>query len=174
MLPMTVHELIAALPEPEEPAARCRLYAIVFEAAGVFLYGSGPDSLAHWTREPAFLFQDFFDATVCAWREAHDTTRHHTAWRCGPVEFDQRGVDPDGAEHLLGTLVAGTAAAYAEYARDYFELDIDTDAAAAVFDGRPLTAAIVGALNPDAVFADVARIAVAAGYPVEGALEHLD
>ena len=94
MLPMTVHELIAALPEPEEPAARCRLYAIVFEAAGVFLYGSDPDSLAHWTREPAFLFQDFFDATVCAWREAHDTTRHDTtrhgmAWHGGPVEFDR-------------------------------------------------------------------------------------
>ena len=165
------------------------LYAIVFEAAGVFLYGFDhesevspwrdedhehwpglldglPDSLAHWAREPAFLFQDFFDATVCAWRAADDV-----AWRCGPVEFEEASVDPDGAEHLFGTLMAGTAAAYAEYARDYFERDIDIDAVGAVLDGRPLTTAVVGALNADAVYADVARTAAAVGYPLEGEVQ---
>lgn len=222
MLPVTVHDLIAALPEPNVLAARCRafavldavfearyprysytaewaprvalaemsngggdLYAIVFESAGVFLYGFDheseatpwrdeahehwpglldgiPDSLMRWTREPAFLFEDFLDATVCAWREADDTQ-----WRCGPVEFDEASVDPDGAQHLFGTLVDGTAAAYADYAHDYFERDIDIDAVATILDGRPLTAAVVAALNPDAAFSVVARAAAAAGYPVE-------
>ncbi|MBR7835354.1 hypothetical protein KDL01_18920 [Actinospica durhamensis] len=221
---MTVHDLIAALPEPDVLAARCRafavldavfdsgyptyshtaewapkvalaemsngsgdLYAIVFEPAGVFLYGFDheseatpwrdddrehwpgllegvPDSLVRWTREPAFLFAGFFDATVCAWRETDDTQ-----WRCGPVEFDEASRDPDGADHLFGTLVAGTATAYADYARDYFECDIDVDAVATILDGRPLTAAVVAALNPDAAFTEVAKAAIAAGYPVEAA-----
>jgi hypothetical protein len=222
MLPVTVHDLIAALPAPDVLAARCRafavldavfetqyptysftaewspgvalaemsngsgdLYAIVFERAGVFLYGFDheseatpwrdeahehwpglldglPPSLAHWTSEPAFLFQDFFDATVCAWREADDTE-----WRCGPVAFDDANPDPDGTEHLFGTLMAGTAAAYADYARDYFERDIDTEAVTAILEGRPLTADIVNALNPDAAFPEVARAAAGAGYPVQ-------
>ena len=161
------------------------LYGIVFEPAGVFLYGFDheaeatpwrdedhehwpglldglPNSLKHWTEEPAFLFQDFFDATVCAWRASDDT-----AWRCGPVEFDETSADPDGAQHLFGTLMDGTAVAYADYARDYFECDVDIDAMATILDGRPLTTAIVAALNPDAEFSEVARVAAAAGYPVE-------
>ena len=164
------------------------LYAIVFEPAGVFLYGFDheseatpwrdedhehwpglldgvPDSLVRWTREPAFLFQDFFDATVCAWRETADTR-----WRCGPVEFDDGSVDPDGCDHLFATLRDGTAAAYAEYGRDYFERDIDIDSVAAILDGRPLTQALVRALNSDALFSAVAAAAAAAGYPVEAAV----
>ena len=164
------------------------LYAIVFEPAGVFLYGFDheseatpwrdeehehwpglldgvPDSLVHWTREPAFLFQDFFDATVCAWRETTDTR-----WRCGPVEFDDESVDPDGCDHLFGTLRDGTAAAYAEYAADCLERDIDIDSVAAILDGRPLTKALVRALNSDALFSVVAAAAAATGYPVEAAV----
>jgi hypothetical protein len=168
---------------PEALAARCRAFAVLdavfeiryptysFSAAwppGVALaeMSNGSGDLYAIVFEAAFLFEEFFDATVCAWREVSDT-----AWRCGPVEFDEGSVDPDGASHLFGTLVGGTVAAYAEYASDYFGRDVDTDAVAAVLDGRPLTPAIVGALNADAVFADVARVAVAAGYPIEGEVQ---
>ena len=162
------------------------LYAIVFEAAGVFLYGFDheseatpwrsedrehwpgllegvPASLVHWTTEPAFLFDGFFDATVCAWREAHDSE-----WCYGPVEFDDPSTGPDGAEWLFGTVVEGTAAAYADYARDYFERDVAIDAVAQILKAHPLTEALVASPSPQAEFSAVARAAVAAGYPVDG------
>ena len=221
MSKVTVHDLIAGLPEPNALMARCRafavldavfeigyptytftaewsegvalaqmsngsgdLYAIVFEPAGVFFYGFDheseatpwrdedhthwpgllegiPESLAQWTREPAFLFQDFFDATVCAWRESADTE-----WRCGPVVFENADTDPDGAKHLFGTLLDGTAAAYAHYALDYFERTVDPDAVAAVLAGEPLTEAIVLTLNPEASYPEVVAVARSAGYPV--------
>lgn len=159
-------------------------YAIVFEAAGVFLYGFDheseatpwrhedrehwpglldgvPASLVRWTTEPAFLFEDFFDATVCAWREADDAE-----WRCGPVEFDDPRSGPDGADWLFGTILEGTADAYADYARNYFERDIAIDPVARILNGQPLTEALVASLNPEAEFSAVARAAAAAGYPV--------
>jgi hypothetical protein len=161
------------------------LYAIVFEPAGVFLYGLDheseatpwrddahehwpgllvglPVTLAGWAREPAFLFQDFFDATVCAWREPADT-----AWRCGLVDFDGMGPDPDGAEQLFGTLVDGTPDAYIEYAAGYFERDVDSGAVSAILAGQPLTEALVRVLNPDMPFAQAANAAISAGYAVE-------
>jgi len=160
------------------------LYAIVFEQAGVFLYGFDhesevspwrdddhehwpgllqglPESLAKWTREPAFLFQDFFDATICVWRETADTE-----WRHGPVEFDDGDADFDGANNLFGTLAAGDAHAYATYATDYFEQEVDVAAVAAVLAGAVLTEEVVHALNPEAAFAEVVRAAAKAGYPV--------
>jgi len=160
------------------------LYAIVFEQAGVFLYGFDhesevspwrdddhehwpgllqglPESLAKWTREPAFLFQDFFDATICVWRETADTE-----WRHGPVEFDDGDADFDGANNLFGALAAGDAHAYATYATDYFEQEVDVAAVAAVLAGAVLTEEVVHALNPEAAFAEVVRAAAKAGYPV--------
>jgi hypothetical protein len=161
------------------------LFRVVFGPAGVFLYGFDheseatpwrddgrehwpglldglPDSLAGWTREPAFQFMDFFDATVCAWREAADD-----AWRCGPVEFDGIVADPDGAEYLFQEVADGSAEVFAAYAAQNYERDVDVEAVRAILGGAVLTPEIVAALNPAAVpFATVAKAAAAMGYPV--------
>jgi hypothetical protein len=218
---MTVHDLVAALPEPAVLLERCRAYAvldaalgqdpayryhsfapawregvalagmdngggdqagIVFDPAGVFLYGFDhecdatpwreeprahwpglldglPESLAHYAVEPAFLFDGFFDATVCAWRETGDT-----AWRCGPVAFEDD--ETDGADFLFDLLLDGSADGYADWARDYFELSVDRGAVARVLSGAPLTPATVAALNPAADFAAVSAEAARLGFPV--------
>lgn len=67
-------------------------YAVAFDPAGVFLHGFDhecaatpwrtwprahwpglldglPPSLAHYPEDPEFQFEEFFDATVCVWRE---------------------------------------------------------------------------------------------------------
>lgn len=159
-------------------------YAIVFEPAGVFLYGfdhesqaspwrdedrehwpglldGTPAALERWTREPLFLFLDFFDATVCAWRETADTE-----WHCGPVEFESGSVDPDGAENLFGMLLDGSVAAFAEFAEHEFGRQVDSAAIAAVLATEPLSEDLVLRLNPEARYPAIAKIARATGYPV--------
>ncbi|KIQ65526.1 hypothetical protein TR51_16845 [Kitasatospora griseola] len=157
-------------------------YAIVFDAAGVFLHGFDhesdatpwreperahwpglldglPASLAHYAQAPEFQFMDFFDATVCVWRETADT-----AWRCGPVEFapDER----DGADWMFDLVADGTPEAYVDFAEDYFERPVARDAVAAIMAGAPLTPETVAALAPAKDFATIAAQARKLGWDV--------
>lgn len=162
---------------------------IVFEPAGVFLYGFDheseatpwrdeprahwpglldglPASLARWTEEAEFQFEDFFDATLCIWRETGDA-----AWHCGPVEFDGHASSTDGSGWLFDDIAGGSGSdddgdAYLDHARYYFERAIDAEAVRAVMAGEPLTVELVRALNSGADFVEVAKIARRAGYPV--------
>ncbi|QLE73234.1 hypothetical protein FGW37_18035 [Streptomyces rectiverticillatus] len=164
------------------------LYAVAFGPAGVFLYGFDhecdatpwreeprvhwpglldglPAALAAYPAEEAFLFDGFFDATLCAWRETGAG-----AWQCGPVVFEDGETDGAWLFELLadGTLEA-RAKAYAEDAEDYWERPVDRAAVASVLAGEPLTATVVAALNPSADFAAVAAEAAALGFPVTAA-----
>jgi hypothetical protein len=159
-------------------------WSIVFEPGGVFIRGFDheseatpwrddppehwpglldglPASLARWTEEQEFQFDEFFTATVCIWREAGDT-----AWRCGPVEFDGHASAADGSGWLFDDVVEGSVEAYLEHAKWYFEREIDEEPVRAVFAGEPLTPELVHALNPDAEFGKVAEVARRAGHPV--------
>ncbi|MER5781507.1 hypothetical protein ABT104_07215 [Streptomyces mobaraensis] len=156
-------------------------YAVVFDSAGVFLYGFDhesdatpwrewprvhwpglldglPASLARYAETPEFLLDGFFDATVCVWREEGSA-----AWRHGPVEFAEG--ETDGADWLFDRLVDGSAEAYVAYAEDYFEQRVDRDAVAAVLAGTPLSRGTVTALSA-ADFDAVAARARALGYTV--------
>ncbi|SDT81938.1 hypothetical protein SAMN05216371_6893 [Streptomyces sp. TLI_053] len=156
------------------------LYAIVFDPAGVFLYGFDhesdatpwrgedrehwpglldglPASLAHYVQEPEFRFEGFFDATVCAWRESGAAR-----WRCGPVEFAPG--ETDGAEGLFGLLADGSPEAYVAFAEDCFGREVDRAAVAAVLAGAPLTRRTVEALSPGADFGAVVARARAMGF----------
>ncbi|SEL99359.1 hypothetical protein [Streptacidiphilus jiangxiensis] len=156
------------------------LFRIAFDPAGVFLYGFDhecaatpwrdwprahwpglldglPASLAHYPAEPAFRFEDFFDATVCVWREAGAP-----AWQCGPVTFEPG--ETDGADWLFELLVDGGTDAACSYVEDYYERPADRAAVSALLARAPLTRATVGALNPEADFEAVAARARALGY----------
>ncbi|MFJ3903275.1 hypothetical protein [Streptomyces sp. NPDC090025] len=160
-------------------------YAVVFDPAGIFLYGFDhestatpwresprahwpglldglPASLAHYATAPEFEFDGFFDATVCAWRE-----QGATSWQCGPVEF--AADESDGADHLFELLTDGSTDAYLSFAEDYFERAIDRDAVAAILTQAPLNRRTVASLSPTADFARVARQARALGYTVPDA-----
>ncbi|MFF0298356.1 hypothetical protein ACFYST_33450 [Kitasatospora sp. NPDC004614] len=160
------------------------LYAIVFDPAGVFLYGFDhesdatpwreedrahwpglldglPASLARYAKEPEFQFEGFFDASVCAWREAGDS-----AWRCGPVEFGPH--ESDGGGWLFDLVVDGSPDAFVGFAEDYYERSVDRDAVAAVLAGAPLTRAVVASLRASADFDIVAGQARKLGWAVVG------
>ncbi|MFJ9608490.1 hypothetical protein ACIRS1_19355 [Kitasatospora sp. NPDC101176] len=159
-------------------------YAVVFDPAGVFLYGFDhesdatpwraedrahwpglldglPASLAPYAQAEEFLFDGFFDATVCAWYETGSTT-----WRCGPVEFADG--DTDGADWLFDLLTATDGAgAFTAYAEDHHEHTVDKEAVAAVLEGAPLDDRTLTALSSHADFATIALRARALGYPVK-------
>lgn len=120
-----------------------------------------PKRLTPWLEEPAFQFHELLDATVCFWREDRDPV-----WRCGPVEFDE-GTD-DGAQWMFETLTGEPVAAYLEFARDYFERDVDAEVVARVLAGEALTAAMVTALNPQRDVAAALAAVGEMGYPVGG------
>ncbi|MGK4584357.1 hypothetical protein [Kitasatospora sp. HPMI-4] len=158
-------------------------YGIVFDPAGVFLYGFDhesdatpwreeprahwpglldglPAALAHYSAAPELQFKGFFDATVCAWREADATT-----WQCGSVEFADD--ESDGAGWLFSLLTDGSPEAYVEYAEDYHERPVDRDAVKAVLTGSPLNRRTVASLSSTADFETVAAQARALGYLVQ-------
>ncbi|MFD0526728.1 hypothetical protein [Kitasatospora arboriphila] len=158
------------------------LYGIVFDPAGVFLYGFDhecdatpwrewprahwpglleglPAALARYPADPELQFEGFFDATVCAWRETGAD-----AWQCGPVAFGPG--ESDGAGWLFELLVDGSAEAVRRDAEDYYGRAVDPQAVAAVLAGVPLDRRTVGALDPAADFAAVAERARRTGHAV--------
>lgn len=159
-------------------------YAIVFTADGVFGYGFDhesvmspwgdedaqtwpgltdgiPEAFRQQVTEPAFCTEEGgLNATAVFWRETGDTR-----WRAGRVEFPEGKSDPDGADYLFELLVAGTPEAYRGFAEDYYETALPLEAVRHVWSLRPLTQAVVDALNPGLPLAAVAPRLVRAGYP---------
>ncbi|MFF7454737.1 hypothetical protein [Kitasatospora sp. NPDC008115] len=126
--------------------------------AGARLLAEVPEAFRSHVQEPAFGEEDGVPlATVCFWREAGDT-----AWRAPSAS-------PTGGVELFGLLGAeDLTEAYREWAEEYYELEDGLDAAAIahVLALRPLTGAVVSALNPDVEPADLADDIAEIGYPV--------
>lgn len=157
-------------------------YSIVFSAAGAYargfdhespmspyresppepwpgLFEGLPEVFRSCVDEPAFTDEDGTPlATVCFWRERGDAE-----WGSGVPE---PGAEDDGsAEWLFDVLVDGRPEAYKEFAEDYYEVDVDLDAVRHVYALRPLTQAVVSALNPDVALDDLDQELVQIGYP---------
>lgn len=159
-------------------------YAIVFTADGVFGHGFDhesvmspwadtdhedgwpgltdgiPEAFRPYLKEPAFCVDGVLNATAVFWRETGDAQ-----WRAGKVEFPEGKSDPDGADYLFELLVAGTPEAYRDFAEDYYETDLPLAAIRHVWELRPLTQAVVDALNPGLPLAAVGPRVARAGYP---------
>lgn len=113
-----------------------------------------PPEFADCLAEPAF---NVGDTTFCIWRRHGDPN-----WATGPVHFPD-GEDPDGSELLLSGLDADPAT-YRTYAHAYYERDVSLDAVRHIYAHRPLTQAIVAALNPEVTMSDLAKDAAGIGY----------
>ncbi|MER7517108.1 hypothetical protein [Streptomyces sp. NPDC126499] len=158
-------------------------FRIVFSPAGAYAEGFDHESpMSPWARSdvpvvwPGVLdsvpdtFRPYVSegedgeapaVTCCLWRETADP-----AWRTGTIDFPARdGDEPDGAEYVFELLVDRSAEAYAEWTSDYYETDVDVDAVRHVLALRPLTAAVVAALNPDVELAGLAEDMAEIGYP---------
>ncbi|MGV9890782.1 hypothetical protein [Streptomyces sp. NPDC003395] len=159
-------------------------YSIVFSGAGAFVWGFAhespmspyvddgpwpgvlddvPDVFRSCVEEPAFSDEDGMPVvTACLWRETGDDR-----WRTGAIDFpDEVSGDPDGAGGLFHLLVDQSPEAFQRWAEDYYQVAVDLDAVRHVFSSRPLTDAVVRALNSEAALADLAEDLAAIGYPV--------
>ncbi|MCG8914465.1 hypothetical protein L6E12_01470 [Actinokineospora sp. PR83] len=159
-------------------------YSIVFSAAGAYICGFDhespmspyvtddgevwpglldgvPEVFQHHVVEPAFRDEDGTHAvTVCLWREAGDAR-----WRHGTFDYPNGDTRADGASYLFGLLTDATSAAFTDFAADYYGREIDLDAVRHVFALRPLDEAVVAALNPQVVLADLQEDIRHIGYP---------
>ncbi|MFG3347628.1 hypothetical protein ACGF1Z_21480 [Streptomyces sp. NPDC048018] len=114
-----------------------------------------------YVTEPAFCEEGIPAVTCCLWREAADS-----AWRTGTIDFPTWGDgEPDGADRLFALLVDRSAEAYAEWAADYYEREVDVEAVRHVLALRPLTREVVAALDPELTLADLAEDLRETGYP---------
>jgi hypothetical protein len=150
----------------------------VFSGSGVFLKGFDHESsMSPWSRdtssvwpgvltdvpaifqpcatEPAFSMSD---TTYCIWREHGEKE-----WRIGNISFPE-GDDPDGSEWML-SILDGNPLIYKEWAEQYYERTLDLDAIKRIYEGAPLTPALVSVLNPEIQFETVLPDALEVGYP---------
>ncbi|MER7706954.1 hypothetical protein ABTX81_29150 [Kitasatospora sp. NPDC097605] len=144
---------------------------MVFSAAGVYargfdhtapnagarLFPEVPEAFRSCVTEPAFGEEDGVPlATVCFWREDGDA-----AWRAPSAA-------PTGGVGLFDLLSAeDPAEAYRTWAEEYYEREDGLDAAAIahVLALRPLTEAVVSALNEDVGLDELADDTAEIGYP---------
>ena len=61
----------------------------------------------------------------------------------------------------------GRCESYLQYASEYFERQLPADAVTAVIEHRPLTAALIRALNPERSHHDLTAELNRIGYPAE-------
>ncbi|WP_067186203.1 hypothetical protein [Microtetraspora niveoalba] len=157
-------------------------YSIVFSAGGAYVRGFDheavmspyrndgpwpgvldgvPAAFRHCVEEPAFCDEDGMPiVTTCISREAADA-----CWRVGEIEYPGGVDDPDGSAHLFALLVDPSPEAFQRFAEDYYEVPVDLDAVRHVHALRPLTQAVVTALNADLTVEDLAEDLAACRYP---------
>ncbi|GAA3181648.1 hypothetical protein GCM10010486_57360 [Nonomuraea roseoviolacea subsp. carminata] len=157
-------------------------YSIVFSAGGAYIRGfdheaamspygndgpwpgvldSVPDVFRHCVLEPAFCDEDGMPlVTACLWREVGDS-----GWRVGEIDYPEGESDPDGSAHLFALLTDPAPEAFQRFAEDYYEVRVDLDAVRHVYALRPLTQAVVSALNADVALEDLADDLATARYP---------
>jgi hypothetical protein len=128
------------------------------------LDGLPPEFRPH-VSEPAFCDGDDLNATAVLWRRTGDDRWHAGAGITFPPSRGPYDTSPDGADRLA-ILCDDVVDRYVEFAEDYYETGIDRAAVAHVVAMRPLTDAVVRALNPDSNVAEVHAAAAGIGYPV--------
>jgi hypothetical protein len=101
------------------------------------LYDGLPESLWDALNDPALESED---VTFCLWRGPADA---HW-WRGLELRID---VD-DGSDGLLGCLFT-TTGEYIEWAEEYYERPIDTEAVALLLTGAAITPELIGRINSD-------------------------
>jgi hypothetical protein len=104
--------------------------------------------------EPAF---DIASTTFVVWRRSTDTY-----WQTDNIEYsnDEYG---DGSHELLSHLIY-TAAEFAEWLADNYEVDVDSGIISSVFANNPLTNQQLSALNADATTKQLRKAVIETGF----------
>lgn len=120
------------------------------------MYDSVPDYFSSFLSEEAFAMDQ---VTYCFWRSYDDK-----AWQCGISKFPV-GNDPDGSEWMLN-IFSGEPVIYQQFAKDYYEVDLELAVVQQIYEHTPLTDEIVKVLNGDLDVIGVKNCAIEIGYPV--------
>lgn len=145
---------------------------VLFNAAGAFingldherwraqdepraLYDRVPPAFASGVTEPAFSPDH---TTFCCWRAFEDEAWSHAS-------LPSLRPEDDGSDWLLGML-NGDPATYLDFARRYYEVDVDADLVARVHQRAPITLELAAALNPEIDFEALRADLEEIGYPV--------
>ena len=104
--------------------------------------------------EPAF---DIASTTFVVWRRSTDTY-----WQTANIEYsnDEYG---DGSHELLPHLIY-TAAEFAKWLADNYEVDVDSGIISSVFANNPLTNQQLSALNADATTKQLRKAVIETGF----------
>ena len=114
-----------------------------------------PLEFSEFLNDPAFEREA---TTFCLWR-----TLSNTSWQRGEIEFPD-GDDPDGSGFLL-LMFDAKAQTYQEWAKDYYEQDVDLEAVAHIYAHKPLASEIVLRLNPNLNLDELEKDRREIGYP---------
>lgn len=117
-----------------------------------------PPEFSGFLTEPAFNLND---TTFCIWR-----TQSDSHWKHGPISFPEVE-DPDGSEGLLWAL-DGKAIPYAQFAKDYFEIDVSPASVESAFRHEATIAELIASLNPKKSLDEASNEAEEIGYRVQG------
>jgi hypothetical protein len=98
--------------------------------------------------------------TFCIWRLHSDSS-----WHTGQIEYPRSDAEADGSEWLLFALDKNPET-YAEFAAEYYETSIDSDAVRKIYAQTPLTDEIVTKLNSDVKITDLSADIEEISYPV--------
>lgn len=124
-----------------------------------------PPQFLPYVSEPAFCDEGMLNATAALWRRIDDDRWYAGSGIRFPPARGPYDTSPDGADRLA-VLTDDIVNRYVDFARDYYEIEVDRSAAAHVVAMRPLTDAVVQALNPDANLSDIDDAVTGIGYPI--------
>ncbi|WP_433040701.1 hypothetical protein [Dactylosporangium sp. CS-033363] len=128
-----------------------------------------PSAFRAQVEEPAFGDEDGqFSATAVLWRRAGDDRWHAGEGIDFPPPRGPYDTDIDGSG-MLAILLDDIVDRFAEFAADYYEIEIDRTAVEHIVAHRPLTEAVVRALNPDATLAELHADVGLIGYSIQTA-----
>lgn len=121
------------------------------------MYDDVPVEFSSFLKEPRFSMSD---VTFCIWRRYGDAV-----WHRGEVAFpDNDDGDPDGSEYLF-EMFDGEPLTYQRFASEYFGKEVPLEAIEHIYHHRPLTTAIVQALNSELRVEDLNTDILKIGYP---------
>lgn len=119
-----------------------------------------PKEFGEFLREPAFTMDE---TTFCFWRRTDDP-----GWSKGnldaEVDTEDSIAQAEGAEELL-SILDGDPQTYVDYARDYFEVEVDAGDVEQVYNLNPLTADLLNRLGSQRTLDELADDIAEIGYP---------
>ena len=121
-----------------------------------------PAQFLPWVAEPAFAVDDVCDMTVCLWTVSGVAG----SWEHGDVPAPGTHDDPSGAAWLFSLVTRPEPGQYVDFARDYYEEDVDAGAVADLYAHRPLDAGLIARINPERSLAEMIEELDEIGYPV--------